>query len=68
MSKLFIYCNYSILFNDNDLLVGSRWRRVAFLNRKVSINKLSLVAVQLPEKYKENLDASSEGSSSGVGY
>jgi hypothetical protein len=30
------------------------------------MNKLSLVGMQLPEKYKENFDASSEGPSSGV--
>ena len=30
------------------------------------MNKLSLVGMQLPEKYKENFDVSSEGSSSGV--
>ena len=30
------------------------------------INKLSLVGMQLPEKYKENFDVSSEGPSSGV--
>jgi hypothetical protein len=30
------------------------------------INKLSLVAMQLPEKHKENFDVSSEGPSSGV--
>jgi hypothetical protein len=35
MSKLFIYCNYSILFNDL-LYWYSRCRRVAVLNRKVS--------------------------------
>jgi hypothetical protein len=29
-------------------------------------NKLSLVGMQLPEKYKENFDVSSEGPSSGV--
>ena len=30
------------------------------------MNKLSLVGMQLPEKYKENFDVSSEGPSSGV--
>ena len=30
------------------------------------MNKLSLVGMQLPEKYKENSDVSSEGSLSGV--
>ena len=30
------------------------------------MNKLSLVGMQLPEEYKENLDISSEGPSSGV--
>ena len=35
MSKLFIYCNYSILFNMS-YCIGSRCRRVAVLNRKVS--------------------------------
>jgi hypothetical protein len=30
------------------------------------MNKLSLVGIQLPEKYKENFDVSSEGPSSGV--
>jgi hypothetical protein len=30
------------------------------------MNKLSLVGRQLPEKYKENFDVSSEGPSSGV--
>jgi hypothetical protein len=29
------------------------------------MNKLSLVGMQLPEKYKENFDVSSEGPSSG---
>ena len=29
-------------------------------------NELSLVGIQLPEKYKENFDVSSEGPSSGV--
>ena len=32
----------------------------------VYMNKLSLVGMQLPEKYKENFDVSSEGPSSGV--
>jgi hypothetical protein len=32
------------------------------------MNKLSLVGMQLPEKYKENFDVSSEGPSSGVTY
>ena len=31
-----------------------------------NVNKLSLVGMQLPEKYKENFDVSSEGLSSGV--
>ena len=31
-----------------------------------NMNKLSLVGMQLPEKYKENFDVSSEGPSSGV--
>jgi hypothetical protein len=31
-----------------------------------SINKLSLVGMQLPEKYEENFAVSSEGPSSGV--
>ena len=31
-----------------------------------NMNKLSLVGMQLPEKYKENFDVSSEGTSSGV--
>ena len=31
-----------------------------------NMNKLSLVGIQLPEKYKENFDVSSEGPSSGV--
>jgi hypothetical protein len=30
------------------------------------MNKLSLLGMQLPEKYKENLDVSSEGPWSGV--
>ena len=30
------------------------------------MNKLSLVGIQLPEKYKENFDVSSEAPSSGV--
>ena len=30
------------------------------------MNKLSLVGMQIPEKYKENFDVSSEGPSSGV--
>ena len=30
------------------------------------MNKLSLVGMQLPEKYKENFDVSSEGLLSGV--
>jgi hypothetical protein len=30
------------------------------------MNKLSLVGMKLPEKYKENFDVSSEGPSSGV--
>jgi hypothetical protein len=30
------------------------------------MNKLSLVGKQLPEKYKENFDVSSEGPSPGV--
>ena len=30
------------------------------------MNNLSLVGMQLPEKYKENFDVSSEGPSSGV--
>ena len=30
------------------------------------MNKLSLEGMQLPEKYKENFDVSSEGPSSGV--
>jgi ribulose 1,5-bisphosphate carboxylase large subunit-like protein len=30
------------------------------------MDKLSLVGMQLPEKYKENFDGSSEGPSSGV--
>jgi hypothetical protein len=30
------------------------------------MNKLSLVGIQLPEKYKENFDVASEGPSSGV--
>jgi hypothetical protein len=30
------------------------------------MNKLSLVGMQLPEKYKENFDVSSEGPSSGL--
>jgi hypothetical protein len=33
-----------------------------------NINKLSLVGMQLPEKYKENFDVSREGPSSGVTY
>jgi hypothetical protein len=31
------------------------------------MNKLSLVGMQLPEKYKENFDVSSEDPSSGAG-
>ena len=31
------------------------------------MNKLSLVGIQLPEKYKGNVDVSSESPSSGVG-
>jgi hypothetical protein len=30
------------------------------------MNKLSLVGMQIPEKYKENFDVSSEGPSSGI--
>jgi hypothetical protein len=30
------------------------------------MNKLSLVGMQLPKKYKENFDVSSEGPSSGI--
>jgi hypothetical protein len=36
MTKLFIYCNYSIIFNDVLNSIGSSCRRVAVLNRKVS--------------------------------
>jgi hypothetical protein len=32
----------------------------------LNTNKLSLVGMQLPEKYKENFDVSSEGPSSGI--
>jgi hypothetical protein len=35
-------------------------------NSALKMNKLSLVGMQLPEKYKENFDVSSEGPSSGV--
>ena len=44
MSKLFIYCNYSyiviIQFFSMIYCIGSRCRRVAALNRKVSIISL----------------------------
>jgi hypothetical protein len=35
-------------------------------NTLCKMNKLSLVGMQQPEKYKENFDVSSEGPSSGV--
>jgi hypothetical protein len=35
MSELFIYCNYSVFFSMI-YCIGSRYRRVAVLNRKVS--------------------------------
>jgi hypothetical protein len=43
--------------------------KVEFIDMLVmllSMNKLSLVGMQLAEKYKENFDVSSEGPSSGV--
>jgi hypothetical protein len=47
---------YGIILNNSSVcIVGSG-----------NTNKLSLVGMQLPEKYKENFDVSSEGPSSGV--
>jgi hypothetical protein len=43
-------------------LPGNEYNYTLILN----CNKLSLVGMQLPEKYKENFDVSSEGPSSEV--
>jgi ribulose 1,5-bisphosphate carboxylase large subunit-like protein len=42
------------------------WTVCASVGSANNMNKLSLVGMQLPEKYKKNFDVSSEGPSSGV--
>jgi hypothetical protein len=51
-----IMCNLELSVPVNGASVGSA----------NNMNKLSLVGMQLPEKYKENFNVSSEGPSSGV--
>jgi hypothetical protein len=45
---------------------GSEFELSASVGSVNNMNKLSLVGLQLPEKYKENFNVSNEGPSSGV--
>jgi hypothetical protein len=51
---------------QHNILSGKRGTRTPIKYCLINLNKLSLVGMQLPEKYKENFDVSSECPSSGI--
>ena len=53
--------NSSQNFSDEDTMIVC-----VSVDSANKMNKISLVGMQLPQKYKENFDVSSEGPSSGV--
>jgi hypothetical protein len=54
----------SFFWRKFEIVFTLSWTVCASVGSANNINKLSLVGMQLPEKYKDNFDVSSEDSSS----
>ena len=54
------------MYVNVDIRWFEAWTVFASVGSANQMNKLSLVGMQVPEKYTENFDVSSEGPSSGV--